>query len=59
MLYEVITSMPLSYAGISLALGESLDPALLTYTLFVPVLVIVSHRRNIKALFEGRESRLF
>lgn len=52
-------SMPLSYAGISLVLGESLDPALLTYTLFVPVLVIVSHRRNIKALFEGRESRLF
>lgn len=52
-------SVPFSYIGISVALGVSLDRALLTYTCLVPVLVIASHRRNIKALFEGRESRLF
>ncbi len=52
-------SVPFLYAGISLALGLGLDGPLTAFTVFVPIMVIASHRKNIKALLEGREKRLF
>ncbi len=52
-------SVPFLYAGISLTLGLGLDGPLMAFTVLVPIMVIASHRKNIKALLEGREKRLF